>query len=387
MDDKVKGAWERFQERAQQEQKEAGGTEQIVSQTLGEFMAGHVPADYLINGLMRRGWLYGCTALGTTGKTAWAELITKLIAQDQRPAFFGPHEVEHGKVAYFAGENPDDLRERFIADLDLSPGVTVPDDAVRFFPQLFNPDEAYDQVEREIQKMSGADLLLMDTSNAYFTTFGEKENDNDDAGPWARVLRRLTRLPGRPTVIALCHPIKYVSDPALLMPRGGSAFFLELDGNFTLWKDQESRMITLSQNRMRGVEFEPITLRTELITSAKVRTAKGHIMPTIRMVVVSEQEAELAEKVGRADSDVLLMAMYEYPKASQAELALKCGWGIDGIRDNGRDRPGRSKVRRCLATLKTRGLAADRSGDWTLTKSGKALAKELIEERDSRRQF
>ena len=110
-------------------------------------------------------------------------------------------------------------------------------------------------------------------------------------------------------------------------------------------------------------------------------------MPTIRMVVVSEQEAELAEKVGRADSDVLLMAMYEHPKASQAELALKCGWGVDGIRDNVRDRPGRSKVRRCLATLKTRGLATDRGGDWALTKSGKALAKELIEERDSRRQF
>jgi hypothetical protein len=110
-------------------------------------------------------------------------------------------------------------------------------------------------------------------------------------------------------------------------------------------------------------------------------------MPTIRMVVISEQEAELAEKVGRADSDVLLMAMHEYPKASQAELALKCGWGADGIRDNGRDRPGRSKVRRCLATLKTRRLATDHSGDWTLTKNGKAFAKELVEERESKKQF
>src|SRR4029077_14305447 len=107
----------------------------------GSLMASHTPADYLINGLLRRGWFYGCTALGTTGKTALAQLLTKLIAKDQRPAFFGPHEVEHGKVAYFAGENLDDLRERFIADLDLSPGVTVPDNAARFFPLLFNPQE------------------------------------------------------------------------------------------------------------------------------------------------------------------------------------------------------------------------------------------------------
>ena len=134
MDDNLKSAWERFQERAQQERKEGGTTGPIFSQSLGEFMASHTPADYLINGLLRRGWFYGCTALGTTGKTALAQLLTKLIAKDQRPAFFGPHEVEHGKVAYFAGENPDDLRERFIADLDLSPGVTVPDDAVQVLP-------------------------------------------------------------------------------------------------------------------------------------------------------------------------------------------------------------------------------------------------------------
>ena len=372
MGDEVKSAWERFHEQAKKEQAEA---EPLISQSLGEFMRSYVPADYLINGLMRRGWLYGCTAMGTTGKTALAHLLTKLVAQDQRPAYFGPHEVEHGKVAYFAGENPDDLRERFMVDLDRSPGVTIPDEAVRFFPQLFNPDTAYDQVENEIKKMGNADLLFVDTSNAYFTTYGAVENDNDDTGPWARVLRRLTRLPGNPTVVALCHPPKHVAEPSLLLPRGGSAFFLELDGNLTLWKDRESGMITLNQNRMRGVEFEPITLRTELIRSEKVRTAKGHIMPTIRMVAVSERDVEIAEKIGRADSDVLLIAMFEDPKASLAEWAAKCGWTH------------RSKVQRYLVVLKNRGLARKYENDWTLSKSGKALAKELIGERENRKRF
>jgi hypothetical protein len=84
MDDNLKSAWERFQERAQQERKEGGTTGPIFSQLLAEFLASHTPADYLINGLLRRGWFYGCTALGTTGKTALAQLLTKLIAKDQR---------------------------------------------------------------------------------------------------------------------------------------------------------------------------------------------------------------------------------------------------------------------------------------------------------------
>jgi hypothetical protein len=379
MDDNMKSAWERFQERAQQEKKESGTTGPLFSQSLGEFMASHTPADYLINGLLRRGWFYGCTALGTTGKTALAQLLTKLIAKDQRPAFFGPHEVEHGKVAYFAGENPDDLRERFIADLDLSPGVTVPDDAVRFFPLLFNADEAYDQIAGELTKMGGADCLFVDTSAAYFTKFGGDENSNDESGPWARVLRALTRLPGNPTVVALCHPTKYVSEPALLMPRGGSAFFLELDGNLTLWRDRETGLITLSQNRMRGVEFEPLILRTELIQSPKVRTAKGYIMPTIRMVVVTEADMEIAKKAGRANGDDVLEAMLDNPRLSLAQLAAKCGWG---------DSEGaKSKVRRALNNLKDRKLATKAGDDWQLTRAGKAEAKTLKEERERQRQF
>jgi hypothetical protein len=360
----------KFEDFFKHDETEQETSEPLFSQTLAEFMASHIPADYLINGLIRRGWLYGCTALGTTGKTALAELLTKLVAQDQRPAFFGPYEVEHGKVAYFAGENPDDLRERFIADLDLSPGITVPNGAVRFFPQLFNPETAFDAVEAEIKKMGGADLLIVDTSNAYFTKYGDKENDNGDTGPWARVLRSLTRLSGKPTVLGLCHPTKYVADPALLMPRGGSAFFLELDGNLTLWKDRESGLITLSQNRMRGVEFEPITLRTELIRSDKVRTAKGHIMPTIRMVVVSEQDADLLDRAAAASGNVLLLVIYQNKGLSQRDLALKCGWSKSG-------------VNRGLLGLKERGLARKDHGQWALTKRGKEAAEEATEQKEA----
>jgi AAA domain len=373
MDEKLNEVFEKLKA-----EQAAAADKPIYSQSLGEFMASHTPADYLIDGMMRRGWLYACTAPGTTGKTALAELLTKLAAQTKRPAFFGLHEVEHGKVAYFAGENPDDLRERFMADLDLSP-ITVPDDAVRFFPALFNIDTAYAQVEAELGEMGGVDLLIIDTSAAWFTKFGADENSNDEGGKWARVLRSLTKLPGRPTVLVLCHPTKYVTEPALLMPRGGSVFFLELDGNATLWKDRESGLLTLSQNRWRGVEFEPMTLRTELITSSKVKTAKGVIMPTIRMVVVTPHEEEIAKQAGRANSDTVLEAMLGGQRLSQTQIAVKCGWG---------DSEGaRSKVRRALNNLKDRKLAAKDGDDWQLTRSGKAAAKELKEACDAKKQF
>lgn len=352
---------------------EGPGAEPIVSQSLDEFLKSHVPADYFIDGMMRRGWLYACTAPGTTGKTALGALITKLVIQVRKPEHpvrFGLHEVEHGKVAYFAGENPDDLRERFIADLDLSP-IEIPDDAAMFFPILFNIETAYDQIRAAFEKMGGADFIVVDTSAAWFTKYGTDENSNDEGGSWARVLRSLTKLPGKPTVLVLCHPTKYVTEPALLMPRGGSAFFLELDGNMTLWKDRETGLLTLSQNRWRGVEFEPMTLRTEMVTSSKVKTAKGVVMPTIRMVAVTAHEEEITKKAGRADSDTLLVVMLSYPGLSIAELGLRCGgWN-------------KSKAQRLLGALKDQGLADKRSNDWALTKKGKAVAKEIDERRNT----
>ena len=45
--------------------------------------------------------------------------------------------------------------------------------------------------------------------------------------------RTLTTLPGGPCVLVLCHPIKHVSEPEQLLPRGGGAFLAEVDGNLT----------------------------------------------------------------------------------------------------------------------------------------------------------
>lgn len=76
-------------------------------QSSADFIAGFIPPDYQVDGVLQR----------------------------RRP--IGDHAVEQGKVLYFAGENPDDVRMRWIAmaqhmDFDASaaevyfiPGVSL----------------------------------------------------------------------------------------------------------------------------------------------------------------------------------------------------------------------------------------------------------------------
>ena len=80
-----------------------------------------------------------------------------------------------------------------------------------------------------VTSIGGVDLVMVDTSAAYFLS--EDENSNKQMGDHAKTLRRLTTLPGGPCVLVLCHPIKHAIEPAQLLPRGGGSFLAEMDGN------------------------------------------------------------------------------------------------------------------------------------------------------------
>jgi len=88
-----------------------------LAQSSAEFVAGFVPPDYLIEGLLQRRFIYSLTAATGTGKTAIALLLAALVS---RGANLGKLEVAKGRVLYFAGENPDDVRMRWLASLSNS---------------------------------------------------------------------------------------------------------------------------------------------------------------------------------------------------------------------------------------------------------------------------
>jgi AAA domain len=330
-----------------------------------QFIADFVPPDYLVDGVMQRRYIYSLTARTGDGKTALAQLVARLVSDRKtgNPRL-GNHAVDHGNVVYFAGENPDDLRMRMIAD-DENLGRIGANDTIHIIAGTFGIGAMFEQCRMWAeQSHQGIDLVIVDTSAAYFP--GDNEVDNTQIGNHARVLRTLTTLPGAPCVLVLCHPIKHATEPTHLLPRGGGAFIAEVDGNFTLWRTDDLIEFWWT-GKIRGPGFEPMTFRLEKITCAALVDRKGRPIPSVRAVHVSDADQENIVKATRTDEDTLLLAMLT-PSRSIAQLAADCGWTLQ----NGE--PHKSKTQRRLTSLEKAGLARKSRGVWELTDKGKAAA-------------
>jgi hypothetical protein len=327
-----------------------------------DFIDGFVAPDYLLDGILQRRFIYSLTAQTGHGKTALALLIARLVGSSDPKAALGKHAAEKGKVVYFAGENPDDLRMRVIGD-----EVLHKDDAAHiwFIPGTFSIEAMRAKIEAEIERLGGVDLIIVDTSAAYFN--GKDELSNTEMGAHARMLRTLTTLPGGPCILVLCHPVKHVTDPSQLLPRGGGAFLAEVDGNLTLWKHDGVLLDLHHGDKLRGPGFEPINLRLETVTTTRLMDKKGRLIPTVRAVWISDAETERETEDARSDEDTLLQAML-IPGLSIAKLAEACGWLTS------KGDPHKSKVDRTMKRLEKDKLAQLKRGTWGLTETGKTSA-------------
>lgn len=111
-------------------------------------------------------------------------------------------------------------------------------------------------VERIRADTKGAaiDIVYVDTGIAMFA--GDDENDNIQLQVFATSCRELTRLPGRPWVALMWHPVKGANNAAALQPRGGSSLNGTIDGNLTLWAEDDAT--ELHYLKARWPRFEPI---------------------------------------------------------------------------------------------------------------------------------
>lgn len=340
------------------------------------------PPDYLVDDILQKGFLYSLTGLTGHFKTAIALLIAQLVASDDGNATLGRHRVHKGRVLYFSGENPNDVSWRVMgADyVRRQDGEDPSTDNISFIAGGFDVDRMLDVIAGDAKKNGAIALIVVDTSAVFFK--GRDENDNVSAGNHARMLRKLTLLPGRPCVFVLSHPAKSVSDWTQLQPRGGGAFVNEVDGNLTCWKTTD-RIAELNFLKLRGPTFQPIQFEIMDCSDPNMKDTQDRPMKTVRAQVIgAEREEAVAIRVTE-ETQQLIVAMAKRPvdlpppeKGSIRKWAIDCGW----LNEVGEPLHGR--VSRLLAEMvkeekRNRLVERNKYKQFVLTKQGLDEAQKL----------
>jgi hypothetical protein len=323
-----------------------------------QFVAGFTPPEYLIDGIMQRGYLYSLTARTGHGKTAVDMYIAQAIARGQP---MHGKEVLAGTVLFLAGENPDDIRARFLVLADQFK-FSLNDIKIRFIDGVVDVAASMPRIQAEAATIDDLRLVIVDTAAAYFN--GDDTNNNSQQGAYARLLRQLTFLPGKPAVLVNCHPIKNAARDNLL-PMGGSAFLNEIDGNLTLWANADRQTTLHWLGKFRGPEFEPITFEMETVESDQVKDAKGRKMPSVVAKPVSEIKMQFAETRTEREEITLLNFIASNKNSSIAELAIKCNFISAG------GNPQKSKVYAMCQRLTEEKLLERRGSKFRITPKGK----------------
>src|SRR5262249_48761055 len=178
-------------------------------------------------------FLYSLTGATGAGKTS---ITLRLAASVALGVPFADRETKKRRVLYLAAENPDDVRMRWIA-LSQHMEFDVDEIAVFFIEGVFKISQMGEAMKREALRLGGEfGLVIVDTGPVFYE--GDDENNRTQQGNHAKMLRDLiTIIPGNPTVIANCHPVKNAS-PDNLVPAGGGNFLNQVDGNLTAAKDE-----------------------------------------------------------------------------------------------------------------------------------------------------
>jgi hypothetical protein len=333
----------------------------LFMQSSAEFITNFVPPDYLIDGLIQRRFIYSMTGPTGEGKTSVALLLALFVDRGWK---LDNREIDKGKVLFLAGENPDDVRMRWIKLLD---DMKVDPDEVNVFfvPGSFTLSNKglRDRIMKASEANGPFSLIIVDTSAAFFE--GDDENVNTQMMAHAKMLRGLIDLiAGNPTVIVTSHPVKHFSRENMI-PRGGGAFLNEMDGNLTCMKVDGTMVTELHwQGKFRGIDFGAISFRLEVGKTDKLKDSKGRHIWTVIARSITEKERDAAEDTGQKNKAQLLAAMAKIPGASLADLAKEVGWTTkDG-------KPYRSLVQRLLSALREDKLVKKESGRWVLTKAG-----------------
>jgi hypothetical protein len=292
--------------------------------TVTEFLDSYAQSEYVVDGLFKRGFFYSFTAMTGGGKTAIALAIAELASNKTRRRKLGNHDVEHVRVLYIACENAEDVRERLIG-MESKMDFDRKDLDMLVIDQVFDLEKNLNRIFKEVDDFGGnIGLAFIDTSAAMFQ--GADENNNTQMITHAKSQRKLCKLSGRPSVVALNHPTKIVSGPEFLLPRGGGGYLNETDGNFTAWAHGERLSRFHWTGKLRGPDFEPIIFRMPTVYTTKLADKKNRLMPTVAAEVATDAQVMETEEKAVFQENRLLAAMHKRPNGSLTEWAQDCEW-------------------------------------------------------------
>jgi hypothetical protein len=346
--------------------KEQPGTETVKPVTglrvvsSGDFVREYTPLDPLLDGVLQMSFLYSLTGKTGDGKTTVVLLLAACIADER--LFAGRH-CERGPVFILAGENPDDVRMRWIG-LCHSFGVDPDSLDVHFIPGVF----AFPQLKAAIRKKAeelgrNPVLIIIDTSAAFFT--GQDENQNTQLGAHARSMRgNFISLPGRPCVVVTCHPTKN-PDMDNLLPRGGGAFLAEVDGNLVAIKDGD--VITVdTHGKFRGPDFEPMLFRLKEVGAPRLKDKKGREVRTVIAESLNEDQQDSHRLLTREENVKVLVLLAEEPISSLSKIAERAQWT-----DPRTGEAMKWKARVVVRRLQARKMVRNDAGEWSITEAGR----------------
>ncbi len=332
---------------------------------LDEFLGEYEPLSYVLDPIVRTGYLYTVTASTGSGKTAWLISVALTLATGRRDVL--GFEVEQGRVALFTFENPDDVRMRIMAACHfhrIDPR-TIADQLV-ILDMRIGPEAALELLA-EATRLAPFSMVMIDTFAAMYD--GQNVIDPVEAGNFVRRIRPFTRLPGRPAALIAAHPVKNAPQDNLL-PYGSGAILNEVDGNLTLWARSKGAggISELHwQGKYRGLEFTPMTYRFDITSCPDVLDAKGAqiLLPIMMPANLSEEDQEVKAKVDFDTNVALLKAMLADPKGSQR------GWASAIDRSQ-------SVTNAKLQKLKAEKLVEVVMGKWRLTARGEKEAAKWV---------
>ncbi len=327
--------------------------------TLKDFCTEFRPISYAVASLMREGSLYTFTGRTGEGKTSFLAILALAIATGRGKDLIG-RKVKKGRVAFATAENPDDLRMRLmvacfvfkIDPSDIARDIMISDNRV-------TPEAITEWIKASDETFT---LIIVDTWQAYFDL--KDANNPTQAVEFTRRFRPLAGLRGSPVVIIAAHPVKSAADDNLL-PYGGGSTLNEVDGNFTMLRDENGLYRFHWLGKIRGLPFDPLHFRIEKLDSPDVITVEGVRVPMPVMFPIAEEDVEAREDRLAQRDVALLKAVAADPDGSSRKWAL-------GLNTN------RRAVDAALNRLKKEHLVVTRARRWTLTKDGERMVKDNL---------